>query len=304
MVLLRCHKCDGYLRREPATLTCLSCGRFTIILDASPVARLMQLVIDRERRPRSIEAAASVDRSDGAIQLGCVSRAPPAPWCRPARAAPAHRPELGDHMAENDNTPDHSEQALAPRVLEGEIVDGGVAGRVRVLMLRNVFTLERSGTWVAEGQTNSSSSLLPCALSRDGVSPGLMSPGVICRQRQFRDRILQLPHGLAHALDGDCRFDDSRSGIIADALACPYRRILHAVETITPGVRRTTFSVRRERLAPEVLAAGRGSRASLIPFSSPVLGRATSRHVAYGSAPSAVCHARRRGAAARPAARP
>jgi hypothetical protein len=55
-VLLRCHRCAGYLRREPATLTCLSCGRFTIILDASPVARLLQLVIDRERRPRSIES--------------------------------------------------------------------------------------------------------------------------------------------------------------------------------------------------------------------------------------------------------
>jgi hypothetical protein len=54
-MVLRCHKCDGYLRREPACLTCLSCGRFTIILDASPVARLLQLVIDRERRPRSVE---------------------------------------------------------------------------------------------------------------------------------------------------------------------------------------------------------------------------------------------------------
>jgi hypothetical protein len=42
--------------------------------------------------------------------------------------------------------------ALTPHVFEGEIVDGEVAGRVRVLTLRNVFTMERSETWTAEGQ--------------------------------------------------------------------------------------------------------------------------------------------------------
>jgi hypothetical protein len=67
-------------------------------------------------------------------------------------------------MAENDNTPDHSDQALARRVLEGEIVDGEVAGRVRVLTLRNVFTLEELAALTREPRTVGSSEPSRCLL--------------------------------------------------------------------------------------------------------------------------------------------
>jgi len=40
---------------------------------------------------------------------------------------------------------------MARRVLEGELIEGEVAGRIRVLVLHNVFTFERSERWVGEG---------------------------------------------------------------------------------------------------------------------------------------------------------
>jgi hypothetical protein len=44
------------MRREPACVACLLCGRFAVVLDAADAARVRQLVIDRERRPRSVES--------------------------------------------------------------------------------------------------------------------------------------------------------------------------------------------------------------------------------------------------------
>lgn len=40
------------------------CGRFAVVLDADTAARLLQLVIDRERRPRSIESVAPYNSSE------------------------------------------------------------------------------------------------------------------------------------------------------------------------------------------------------------------------------------------------
>lgn len=50
-----CPSCGGLLRREPATCTCIFCGRFLTVTDAPDVAQRQQLAIDYERRPRSVE---------------------------------------------------------------------------------------------------------------------------------------------------------------------------------------------------------------------------------------------------------
>jgi len=48
---------------------------------------------------------------------------------------------------------DDQTDALAPRVLEPEIVDRAVAGKVRVLALTNAFTMAREERYIPEGAT-------------------------------------------------------------------------------------------------------------------------------------------------------
>jgi hypothetical protein len=32
---MRCPRCGGYMRREPAVVTCICCGRWIVVLDAT-----------------------------------------------------------------------------------------------------------------------------------------------------------------------------------------------------------------------------------------------------------------------------
>jgi hypothetical protein len=50
-----CPICAGFLLREPATLTCLLCGRFAVVLDATEEDRHRQRMRDIALRPRSVE---------------------------------------------------------------------------------------------------------------------------------------------------------------------------------------------------------------------------------------------------------
>jgi hypothetical protein len=82
---MRCPACDGFMRREPSTVVCILCGRFGIVLDAAPAARLRQLVIDRERRPRSIEATPPFNDAEylGPRRLRAAAQTGPRlPGCR------------------------------------------------------------------------------------------------------------------------------------------------------------------------------------------------------------------------------
>jgi hypothetical protein len=75
---MRCLACTGFTRREPAAVTCVLCGRYVVVVDASPAARLLQVIIDRERRPRSVECVPPFNevtflgprRRFGAVQPG------------------------------------------------------------------------------------------------------------------------------------------------------------------------------------------------------------------------------------------
>jgi hypothetical protein len=75
---MHCEHCGGLMRREPAICVCLFCGRVAVVSDADIFARLLQLVIDRERRPRSVEAPlAAANRRGLGSRLGPSLMHPP-----------------------------------------------------------------------------------------------------------------------------------------------------------------------------------------------------------------------------------
>lgn len=52
-----CQTCGGFVAREPATITCLLCGRWGVVLDADYTSRVAQRVRDFILRPRSAECS-------------------------------------------------------------------------------------------------------------------------------------------------------------------------------------------------------------------------------------------------------
>jgi hypothetical protein len=53
--MMPCPACGGWMQREPASVTCVFCGRYAVVLDASDDARMAQRVRDTVLRPRSAE---------------------------------------------------------------------------------------------------------------------------------------------------------------------------------------------------------------------------------------------------------
>jgi hypothetical protein len=62
------------MQREPATLTCVVCGRWALLLDATEPQRIAQRDFDVARRPRSAECNAeyNVPRPLGGSPAGCA----------------------------------------------------------------------------------------------------------------------------------------------------------------------------------------------------------------------------------------
>jgi len=53
-----CPNCSGRLMREPASARCVACGCRWEVTGATEDQKLAQRVLDRERRPRSVECQA------------------------------------------------------------------------------------------------------------------------------------------------------------------------------------------------------------------------------------------------------
>jgi hypothetical protein len=53
--MLTCPICGNLLILDPATLTCVGCGRLATVLDATDDQQYLQRHLDWIRRPRSIE---------------------------------------------------------------------------------------------------------------------------------------------------------------------------------------------------------------------------------------------------------
>ena len=50
-----CPRCGGLMLREPASVTCVLCGRFAVVLDATDADRGAQRDLDIALRPCSVE---------------------------------------------------------------------------------------------------------------------------------------------------------------------------------------------------------------------------------------------------------
>jgi hypothetical protein len=87
MASLRCPACGGFLRREPASVACVACGRWAPVLDSDAEAQYQQRVLDWWLRPRSIECTSPYNHSPDGWWPAAAVRVPGTP----ALAKPTRR---------------------------------------------------------------------------------------------------------------------------------------------------------------------------------------------------------------------